>query len=148
MATVTTPVRSRNLAEAHQRVRSPLERLRTYIRLYVSLEGAALVGQYLALWFWIGLIFDYGIFRLFHIDWVQELPWGVRCGVLLVLLSVAASAQDKPRVTKSALQGPWSSASAVVDRPDGPPSEICGHVPTYDDPEQVVTVLRARSAIT
>jgi hypothetical protein len=87
MATVTTPIRSRNLAEASQRVRSPLERLRRYIRLYVSLEGAAVVGLYLALWFWIGLIFDYGFFRLFHIDWVQELPWGVRCGVLVVLLS-------------------------------------------------------------
>ncbi len=87
MATVTTPVRSRNLAEAHQRVRSPLERLRRFIRLYVSLEGAAVVGLFLALWFWIGLIFDYGFFRLFHIDWVQELPWGVRCGVLVVLLS-------------------------------------------------------------
>src|SRR6185437_10017347 len=92
MATVTTPVRSRNLAEAHQRVRSPLERLRTYIRLYVSLEGAALVGLYLTLWFWIGLIFDYGIFRLFHVDWVQELPWSVRGGILVVLLSGLAAA--------------------------------------------------------
>ena len=46
MATVSTPVRSRNLAEAHQRVRSPLERLRRFIRAYVSLEGAAVVGLY------------------------------------------------------------------------------------------------------
>src|SRR6516162_8442238 len=92
MATVTPPVRSRNLAEAHQRVRSPLERLRRFIRLYVSLEGAAVVGLFLTLWFWIGLILDYGVFRLFHIDWVQELPWGVRCGVLVVLLVALAAA--------------------------------------------------------
>ncbi len=45
-----------------------------------------MVGLYLALWFWIGLLLDYGFFRLFHIDWVQELPWSVRCGVLVVLL--------------------------------------------------------------
>jgi hypothetical protein len=87
MATITTPVPSRNLAESHQRVRSPLERLRRFIRLYVSLEGAALVGLYLALWFWIGLVLDYGVFRLFHFDWVQETAWSARCSVLVVLLS-------------------------------------------------------------
>jgi hypothetical protein len=87
MAIAPTPARPTNLTEARQRVRSPLERLRTYIRTYVSLEGAAVVGLYLTLWFWIGLILDYGVFRLFHFDWVQETPWGLRCGVLLVLLS-------------------------------------------------------------
>ena len=87
MATVTPPARERNLGDAQERVKSPLERLRRYIRGYVSLEGAAVVGLYLALWFWIGLVLDYGVFRLLHLDWVQELPWGVRCGLLLVLLS-------------------------------------------------------------
>jgi len=87
MATITTPTPSRNLAEAHQRVRSPLERLRRFIRAYVSIEGAAVVGLYLTLWFWIGLVLDYGVFRLFHFDWVQETPWSFRCGVLIVLLS-------------------------------------------------------------
>ncbi|HEY7327457.1 MAG TPA: hypothetical protein VH592_07455 [Gemmataceae bacterium] len=87
MASITTPGRLRNLAEAHQRVRSPLERLRRFIRAYVSLEGAAVVALYLTLWFWIGLVLDYGVFRLFHFDWVQETTWGVRCGVFLVLVS-------------------------------------------------------------
>ena len=73
--------------KAHQRIRSPLERLRRFIRTYVSLEGAAVVGLYLTLWFWIGLVLDYGVFRLFHFDWVQETAWGFRCGVLVVLLS-------------------------------------------------------------
>jgi hypothetical protein len=85
MATASTPTRSRSLAEARERVHSPLARLRGYIRTYVSLEGAALLALYLALWFWIGLALDYGFFRLFTIDWVQELPWGFRCGVLAVL---------------------------------------------------------------
>src|SRR5579885_3451235 len=87
MATISTSVRSRNLAEAHERVRSPLERLRRFIRTYVSLEGDAVVGLYLALWFWIGMILDYGVFRLFHFDWVQETDWGARCGLLVILLS-------------------------------------------------------------
>jgi hypothetical protein len=100
MATVTTPIRSRNLAEASQRVRSPLERLRRFIRLYVGLEGAAVVGLFLALWFWIGLVLDYGVFRLFHIDWVQELSWGVRCGILVLLLSGLAAAVAVKVVTR------------------------------------------------
>ena len=87
MAPITTSVPPRNLAEAQQRVRSPLQRLRRFLRTYVSLEGAAVVGLYLTLWFWIGLVLDYGVFRLFHFDWVQETPWGFRCGVFVVLLS-------------------------------------------------------------
>ena len=62
MATVSTPPRRRSLAEAHAKVLSPLARLRKYIRTYVSLEGAAVLGLYLALWFWIGLLLDYGFF--------------------------------------------------------------------------------------
>src|SRR5579884_3844700 len=87
MASITPSVHSRNLAEAHERVRSPLERLRRFIRAYVSLEGAAVVGLYLTLWFWIGMVLDYGVFRLFHFDWVQETAWSARCSVLIVLLS-------------------------------------------------------------
>lgn len=100
MATISTPVRSRNLTEAHQRVRSPLERLRRYIRSYVSLEGAGVIGLYLALWFWIELTLDYGVFRLFHYDWVQSMPWGVRCGVLMVLLSGVLAAAATKVVTR------------------------------------------------
>jgi hypothetical protein len=73
--------------EARRRVRSPLERLRGTIRRYVSLEGAAVAGLYLALWFWIGLLLDYGLFRAFTFDWVQATPWGFRAGVLIAVLA-------------------------------------------------------------
>jgi hypothetical protein len=116
MATVTTPVRSRNLAEAHQRVRSPLERLRRFIRLYVGLEGAAIVGLFLALWFWIGLALDYGVFRLFHIDWVQELPWGVRCGILVLLLSALAVAVALKVMTRLFREFRDSALALVLER--------------------------------
>src|SRR5262249_54397216 len=43
------------------------------IRLYVSLEGAAVLLIYLSLWFWIGLALDYGLFKAFAFDWVQEI---------------------------------------------------------------------------
>jgi hypothetical protein len=88
MATITTPSRSpERLAESQRKVRHPLERLRSTIRFYVSMEGATVLLLYLALWFWIGLALDYGFFKLFSVDWVQELPWGFRAGVLIVLLA-------------------------------------------------------------
>src|ERR1700676_5682094 len=88
MATLTPPTRPRSLHEAHRRVRSPLARLRGYIRTYVGLEGALLLVLLLALWFWIGLALDFGFFKLFGIDWVQEWPWAVRL-VLLILVAGA-----------------------------------------------------------
>jgi hypothetical protein len=63
----------------------PLERLRGTIRRYVGLEGAAVVGIYLALWFWLGLLFDFGVFKAFGLDWVQEMPRNVRAGILIAL---------------------------------------------------------------
>jgi hypothetical protein len=89
MATLTTP-RSANLAPVDERVRSPLEQLRTYIRLYVWLEGAAIFVVFLALWFWIGLLLDYGAFALLRWDWVKLLPRWVRVVVLVGLSGTAA----------------------------------------------------------
>jgi hypothetical protein len=116
MATITTPVRSQNLAEAHQRVRSPLERLRRYIRTYVSLEGAAVVALYLTLWFWIGLVLDYGVFRLFHFDWVQETDWGVRCGAFVVLLSGLLAAAALTVVTRLFREFRDAALALVLER--------------------------------
>jgi hypothetical protein len=77
------------------RVRHPLQRLRSYIRTYVTLEGLAVFLLYMALWFWIGLLLDFGVFKLFAYDWVQEMPKMVgddsfrvvRVSMLVVLLS-------------------------------------------------------------
>src|SRR4051794_19933629 len=90
MATVT-PRSTRTLEQDQQRIRSPLARLRKYIHSYVSLEGVAIIGLFLALWFWIGLAFDYGFFKVFLLDWVQELHSGVRVGLLVVLLLALAT---------------------------------------------------------
>lgn len=69
-------------------IRSPLDRLRGTIHRYVALEGLAWAGILLALWFWIGLLLDFGVFKVFHFDWVQEAPRGLRAGVLIVLLGL------------------------------------------------------------
>ncbi len=83
MATATTF----NREESQRRVKSPLEQLRGYIRRYVIAEGTAILLLYVAVWFWIGMLLDYGVFKLFAVDWVQILPRGFRAGVLCVLLA-------------------------------------------------------------
>ncbi len=88
MATATSPTTAPfNREESHRRVQHPLERLRSYIRLYVTAEGLAVLFLYLALWFWIGLLLDYGFFKAFGVDWVQELPWGFRAVLLTGLVA-------------------------------------------------------------
>ena len=52
MATVATPSRVRNVAEASRRVLDPLNRLRFYIRLYVALEATGIVLLFILACFW------------------------------------------------------------------------------------------------
>src|ERR1700730_12740446 len=94
MATVTKPQRILNRDESQRRGGPPLQRLRGDIRLYVSSEGLAVLLLYLALWFWIGMLLDYGTFKLFGFDQVRVLPHGLRvvvlCGLTAGLLAVVA----------------------------------------------------------
>jgi hypothetical protein len=87
MATITSPPSPQRVTESQRRVHHPLERLRNYIRFYVTAEGLTVLVLYLTLWFWIGLALDYGAFKLLSVDWVQELPWGLRAGILVVLVA-------------------------------------------------------------
>lgn len=60
-------------SELQRRVRHPLQALRGYIRRYVTLEGVGVALLYLALWFWVGLILDFGSYWVFGFDWIKEL---------------------------------------------------------------------------
>ena len=73
MATVSESRRPFDAAATDRRVRHPLQALRGHIRRYVLLEGLGVAVIYLAACFWVGLALDYGLFRLFAVDWVQEL---------------------------------------------------------------------------
>lgn len=86
MSTTLPPRSTPSLEQDRARIHHPLARLRKYIHSYVSLEGAAVVALFLALWFWIGLVLDYGAFKALLFDWVQATPWGFRLGVFLALL--------------------------------------------------------------
>jgi hypothetical protein len=114
MATITPPTTQRwDREESHRRVQHPLQRLRSYIRYYVSAEGLAVLLLYLALWFWIGLLLDFGFFKAFGVDWVQELPWGFRA-VLLGGLTAGLLALVAVKVLVRLLREFRDSALALV----------------------------------
>jgi len=91
MATTLEPRRG-----TAERIEHPLQAVRKYIRSYVLLEGAAYAVLFLALWFWAGMLLDWGSFAAFSFDWIQELQildesqsasHYVRVVLLLVLLA-------------------------------------------------------------
>src|SRR5215207_5163251 len=88
---MSTATPNRTVAQSHARISSPLERLRKYIRSYVTLEGVGLGLLFLCCWFWIGLAFDWGLFKLLSVDIVQQWPWAVRAVVLVGLGGLLAT---------------------------------------------------------
>src|SRR6476661_11001722 len=78
------------------KIAHPLGRLRGIIRRYVSIEGALAVLLFLAAWFWLAMLIDYGVFKLFAFDWALEAPKALR----LIALVLAISALIALLVTK------------------------------------------------
>jgi hypothetical protein len=75
MATVLPPKsQTWDRTETDTRIRHPLHKLRSYIRTYVILEGLSVFLIYLAVWFWVGLLLDYGVFMVTGFDWVEQMP--------------------------------------------------------------------------
>jgi hypothetical protein len=70
------------------KIAHPLGRLRGIIRRYVSLEGVLAVLLFLAAWFWLAMLLDYGVFKLFAFDWALEAHKGFR--VVALVLALAA----------------------------------------------------------
>lgn len=73
-------------SEYLQTLRGPLETLRQRIRRYIVLDSILGIVLFMALWCWIDLTIDYGVFRLFSVDLVQTLPRYFRIAALLFLV--------------------------------------------------------------
>lgn len=58
-------------AGTRARIFSPLHKLRGAIKRYIVLEAAAVLINAIAIWFWLGLICDYGLFKATGLDWAQ-----------------------------------------------------------------------------
>lgn len=84
MATVDRP-KPIVAAAARDRIYSPLHKLRGAIRRYIAFEALAVLINALAVWFWLGLICDYGFFRITGFDWAQLVSKYPRLGVQLLI---------------------------------------------------------------
>src|SRR4051812_18386100 len=73
MASVSTQYRGTNWEDTDRRVRHPLHIVRGYIRQYVILEGVGLSLLYISIAFWLGMLFDWGLYQAFGVDWIQSL---------------------------------------------------------------------------
>lgn len=97
-------------------IRNPLERLRSTIRRYVLLEGLAICGIVLAAWFWLGLLFDFGVFKVFHFDWVQEAPRSLRAIVLIGIVALLLGILAVKVVRRLMVEFSASSLALVLER--------------------------------
>ncbi|HEV8062955.1 MAG TPA: hypothetical protein VGP68_23950 [Gemmataceae bacterium] len=88
MTTVENPTRPTGSDTPAESIRHPLDRLRRAIRTYVGIESLALLVLFLSGCFWLGLAFDYGLFKAFGVDWVQELPVWLRQAVRIVVVAL------------------------------------------------------------
>ena len=86
MTTTTT-----EYAPVDPKIAHPLGRLRGIIRRYVTIEGLLSVALFVAAWFWIALILDFGVFKVFAFDWALEAPKALR-GIALALAAAGLAA--------------------------------------------------------
>src|SRR5436305_13045565 len=83
----TAELRPPSHAGPSPEISHPLERLRVTIHRFVVFEGLVLAGIVPAPWFWIGLLLDFRIFKLFYFAWVQEAPRGLRGALLAAVIA-------------------------------------------------------------
>jgi hypothetical protein len=69
----------------HGQITNPLLKLRSGIRTFVTLDVLLFVGVFAAFFFWLGVGFDYGLFKLTGLDFAQQTPAGLRAAILAFL---------------------------------------------------------------
>jgi hypothetical protein len=86
MASVTSNARRLDPQVAH-----PLDRLRGTIRRYVLVEGLLSAAIFVGAWFALGMLLDYGLFKVATWDWVLDAPGWFRLVALLLAAVLLAA---------------------------------------------------------
>jgi len=69
----------------HRQITHPLHKLRSAIRTFVTIDVLLFVGVFAVFFFWLGIGFDYGLFKLTGLDIAQQTPWGLRAAISVML---------------------------------------------------------------
>ena len=88
---MATATRSTTDNRLDPRVSHPLDRLRGTIRKYVVIEGLLSAAIFVAAWFALGLVFDFGLFKIATWDWVLDAPAWLRTVALVVVVVLLAT---------------------------------------------------------
>jgi hypothetical protein len=114
MATAERP--TTRTSEADAQVYHPLDRLRGIIRRYIVIEGAISVCLFVAMWFALGLILDYGLFKVTGWDWVLDGAWSVRFLALMVALGLFGAFLIFRIITRVTKEFSYPALALVLER--------------------------------
>ncbi len=114
MATATAPQTKPTAIDP--RVSHPLDQLRGIIRRYVVIEGLLLAVLFLAGWFTLALLLDFGLFRTTVWDWVLDAPRALRVIALVVALGFFAALITKRIVRRLTKELSYPSLALVLER--------------------------------
>jgi hypothetical protein len=114
MATTTTA--QTGPASRDEKVYHPLDRVRGVIRRYIVIEGVLSVALFFLAWFTLALALDYGVFKAFTWDWVQDGAWGLRAGALVVALGVLGGIFVFRIVRRLTIEFSYPALALVLER--------------------------------
>ena len=115
MATPTTTPRTAP-APRDEQVYHPLDRVRGIIRRYVLVEGVLSVALFFLAWFTLALALDYGVFKAFTWDWVQDGARGVRVAALAAALLVLGGILVFRIVRRLTVEFSYPALALVLER--------------------------------
>jgi hypothetical protein len=104
------------LAERDPQVYHPLDRLRAIVRRYVVIEGILSAILFVAMWFTLGLLLDYGLFKVSGWDWVQDGSRAIRALALSLALILFALLLVSRIVTRLTKEFSYASLALVLER--------------------------------
>jgi hypothetical protein len=114
MATVTE-TRTKTTPNDPQ-VYHPLDRLRGVIRRYVVIEGILSAAIFLVTWYVLAIALDFGVFKAFTWDWVQDGTKWIRIVALVVALVLLGSIVVFRIVRRLTTEFTYPSLALVLER--------------------------------
>ncbi|MFM8274270.1 MAG: hypothetical protein ACKODX_18335, partial [Gemmata sp.] len=114
MATAEKTRRSDRPRDPH--VYNPLDQLRGIIRRYVVIEGLLSALLFVTFWFSLGLLFDYGLFKVTGWDWALDGSRAIRSVALVTALGLFAAILVVRIFTRVTREFSYPSLALVLER--------------------------------
>lgn len=97
-------------------ITGPLDHLRGTIRRYVLLEGILLAAIFVAIWFILGLLLDFGLFKATTWDWVLDAPAALRALALALMATLLVALVARLIVLRLTKDFSYPALALVLER--------------------------------